>query len=270
METVAVSAPPQEDLSQLLAEWRVWMEVSKGLLPNTIRLYGRTVEIAAGEIDNLASASSETLEAWVQGKGGRASTVSNRVSALASFFRFLVKTKRRPDNPAAELDRPKRRKGVPKPVRDLEGAFTVLDAYDARIDNIPNGQSRAIATFIAETGLRISEACSVNIAGRAPAELTIIGKGAKEAIVLLTPKAREAIDSLGGSIPIGARAIQRRFERAGFHPHMLRHHRATSLVRAGVEIGTVSKIMRHSSPAITMVYAEYATDIMRSALEKAG
>ena len=268
MDTVAVSARTRNDLSELLAEWRVWMEVSRGLLPNTVNLYERTVEIAAQDIPDLPAASTEEIEAWVQLKGGKASTVSNRISALTSFYRFLVKTKKRSDNPAAELDRPRRRKGVPKPVRDLEAALSELDRWDA-IRERRTGESRDMAVFIAETGLRISEACSVALDEPAPAEITIIGKGAKEAIVLLTPKAREAIDRLGGRIGIGPRAVQRRFERASFHPHQLRHWRATSLVRSGTEIGTISKIMRHSSPAITMTYAEYATDQMRSALERA-
>ena len=274
MENVAQldGVDPQVDakdhLRTLITEWELWMDISRGLLPNTRKLYARTVEIAGEEIPSLWAVSTSELESWVQSKGGRSSTVSNRVSALASFFRFLVKTKRRPDNPAAEMDRPKRHKGIPKPVPDLEAALRVLDDYDCRTDGIPNGQSRAIATFIAETGLRISEACSVNVEVPAPAQITVIGKGNKEAIVLLTDKARDALDRLGGSIPIGARAIQRRFERAGFHPHQLRHWRATSLVQAGIEIGTISKVLRHSSPSITMVYAQYDQSTMRAALDK--
>lgn len=253
---------------ELIAEWKVWMEVSRGLLPNTMRLYSKTLERAHQDLGELVYLPSETLEAWIQQRGGRSSSVSNRICALTSFYRFLVKTKKRPDNPAAELDRPRRHKGVPKPVRNLEEALETLDRYDRRVDGRRVGETRDMAVFIAETGLRISEACSIHLDEKAPESVTIIGKGHKEAIVLLTDKARQALDRLSGEIGIGPRAVQRRFERADFHPHQLRHWRATSLVQNGVEIGTVSKIMRHSSPAITMVYAEYAQGQMRDALNQ--
>lgn len=247
--------------------WVEYLRKERGLLPSSIRLYSRTIEIAASELGPLEDLDTEPIRAWLHAKGGSGSSFSNRLSALRSFYRWQVKTKQRADDPTLGIDAPKRRKGLPKPVRDLEAALAYLDAYDARIENIPNGQSRAIATFIAETGLRISEACAVNESVPVPDEIVVIGKGAKECLVLLTPKAREALDFLGGSIPIGARAIQRRFERAEFHPHQLRHWRATSLVAKGVEIGTVSKVLRHSSPAVTMIYAEYARDTLRKALE---
>ena len=247
--------------------WVEYLKKEKGLLPSSIRLYSRTLEIAAADLGPLETLDTEPIRAWLHAKGGSGSSFSNRLSALRSFYRWQVKLKLRADDPTLGIDAPKRRKGLPKPVRDLEGALEVLDAYDARIEAIPEGQSRAIATFIAETGLRISEACAVREQVPARDEIVVMGKGAKECLVLLTPKAREALDFLGGSIPIGARAIQRRFERAGFHPHQLRHWRATSLVAKGVEIGTVSKILRHSSPAVTMIYAEYARDTLRNALE---
>ena len=59
----------------------------------------------------------------------------------------------------------------------------------------------------------------------------------------------------------------RRFEKIGVHPHALRHTFATSLVRAGKEIGTVSKLMRHSSPSVTMVYAQYDQSRLEEAVD---
>lgn len=265
--------PQLDPLGDLIEEWREWMRVSKGLLPNTVKLYTRTVEDAARQVPDFLQAHTEDLERWIVERGGAASTVSNRISALTSFYRFMVKSKRRKDNPAAEMDKPKRRQGVPKPIADVEAAFRRLDAEDVRAnERKPSckrrvGETRDIATFMLETGLRVSEACSVGIDGPAPDSITIIGKGHKEAIVLLTPLARDCIDRLGGRIAIGTRAIQRRFERADFHPHALRHTFATRLVQKGIEIGTVSKLCRHSSPSVTMVYAQYATDQLRKALE---
>lgn len=262
----------EPSIQSRITEWATWLEVSKGNLPNTVRLYARAVQHASEEIPDLIHATEDALQAWVNEKGGSASTVSNRVSALTSFYRYLRKMKVRPDNPALELDRPKRRKGIPKPVDDLETVLNALDLEDRRANDvgaIPRrvGESRDMATFLVETGLRIHEAVALNVPVPVPEEITIIGKGAKEAIVLLTDKAREALDRLGGCWPIGARATQRRFEKVGIHPHQLRHTFATNLVRKGIEIGTVSKLCRHSSPSVTMVYAHYDQSKLRAALE---
>jgi integrase/recombinase XerD len=264
------TSPPSQET--LMMEWQTWMTISRGLLPNTQRLYVRTVEQAAKELGPLVNLPSETLERWVQGKGGGPGTVANRICALTSFYRFLVKFKHRLDNPAMELDRPKQHRGVPKPVEDLEAVFKRMDLEDHRADekgSIPRkiGETRAMATFLANTGLRIHEAVALEVPVPCPPVITIIGKGHKEARVQLNAKAREALDFLEGRWPIGARATQRRFEKVGVHPHAFRHTFATNLVKRGIEIGTVSKLCRHSSPSTTMIYAQYADDQLKEAVD---
>lgn len=274
MDTIRKNEPvvlEQAGESDLIAEWNIWMDVSRGLSKNTRTLYTRTVECAARDLENLPSQTTESLERWVQGKKGSPGTVANRISALTSFYRFLVKTKRIPANPASELDRPRQRRGVPKPVENLDGVLALLDEVDRKANlwgasERKVGESRAMAVVLAETGLRIHEAVALEVPVPCPRSAPIVGKGNKEAIILFNSEAREAMDFLGGRWPIGARATQRRFEKAGIHPHQLRHTRATSLVQKGVEIGTISKIMRHSSPSVTMIYAAYDETIMRAAL----
>jgi integrase/recombinase XerD len=256
----------------LVAQWDTWMSQSRGLLPNTRRLYRRTVECAYAEIGDLETLSAEVLEAWLQRKGGAAGTYSNRICAINSFYCFLVKTKRRADNPAVELDRPKQRRGVPKPIENLEALYKRMDLGDHRANekgSIPRpvGETRAMAEFLANTGLRIHEAVALDVPVPCPPVITIIGKGHKEARVQLNAKARKALDFLGGRWPIGARATQRRFEKVGTHPHAFRHTFATRLVKNGIEIGTVSKLCRHSSPSTTMIYAQYADDQLKAAVD---
>lgn len=256
--------------------WTRYM-VRKDLQPTTQRLYSRAIDgldgwarSAGKELDSLKRSD---LEEYLDLKGGSASTVSNRISAFRSYFRYLVRIEARDTDATLNIDAPRQRQGVPKPIDDLEDVMNRLDAADVRANEkgkIPRrvGESRDMATVLVETGLRIHEAVALDVPVPAPDAITIIGKGRKEAIILLTPEAREALDRLGGKWGIGARATQRRFEKVDVHPHMFRHTFATRLVRKGVEIGTVSKLCRHSSPAITMVYAQYNTDLLREALER--
>ena len=260
-----------EGIKQDLDDWTEYLVRVRQSLPNTVKLYRRTLEVLVSELGTLDLAQ-EDLETWLLRKGGSASSYGNRLSALRSFYRWKVRAKRAEVDPTIAIEAPKRRKGIPKPVKDLATTLDLLDEQD-RLANIhgniprPEGQSRAMAVFLAETGLRIHEAVALTTELPCPDTVTLIGKGGKEAIVIFTKKAQDAWNGLGGRWPIGARATQRRFEKAGFHPHQLRHWRATSLVQKGIEIGTVSKLMRHSSPSTTMIYAAYGTDQLRDALE---
>lgn len=258
--------------SDLIETWATWMAGTKNLSPATIRLYRRTVEQFAAETDDFLFAQEEQIQAWLQNKGGQAGTFNNRVSGLNSFYSWARKTKLRLDNPCSDLDRPKQHKRLPKPVEDLAATLEALDEAD-RVANhkgvIPRrvGETRDMATFLAFTGLRIHEAVKCTWPVPCPEEAFVIGKGNKEELVQIHPNARQAWDRLG-SWPIGARATQRRFEKAGVHPHMFRHYYATALVRAGVDFGTVSKMMRHSSVQTTMTYAAFKKDQYRDALGK--
>jgi integrase len=130
----------------------------------------------------------------------------------------------RSDDPSLDLDRPKLRRGLPRPVAGLPAVMGRLDP-----------ETHAIAVFLVETGLRISEGCSVFVRPPAPPELTVLGKGSKERIVPLTAQARAALDALGGAIPVSARTVQRRFRALGFSPHRLRYTLATELARSDVD-----------------------------------
>lgn len=260
------------DRESLISEWVDWMVQTKNLSPNTVRLYLRTVEKFSLEVDDFLYASEEQVQAWLQNQKGKAGTFNNRVSGLASFYRFAKKRKLRIDNPCSDLDRPKQHKRLPKPVEDLETKLAILDELDRNCDRRV-GETRDMVIFLCHTGLRIHEAVGCKWPVPCPEEAFIIGKGSKEELMEIHTKARQAWDRLGGQWgtkddggPIGARATQRRFEKAGFHPHQCRHWLATSLIRAGKEIGTVSKIMRHSSVQTTMGYSAYQKKMFKDAL----
>lgn len=266
---------PTSSPGVLIDAWETWMDRTRNLSPNTRQMYRRTVEVFSSDVPKFLKAEEKTIQAWLQAQGGQAGTFNNRVSALTSFYRWAKKSKLRKDNPCTDLDRPKQHKRLPKPVKRLNEALKALDDADRRANEygpFPRrvGQTRDMAVFLCETGLRIHEAVACNWPVPCPDEMPIIGKDSKEAMLPITQKAQDAWNRLGGKWPIGARATQRRFEKAGpvlaFTPHQCRHWRATSLIQAGVPIATVSKIMRHSSIQTTMGYSEFAQDQYREAL----
>lgn len=241
-----------------IAAWLQYLQVEKGLLPSTIRMYARELRLVQRLHPNLPNLDTATLRSYLNQAGGKASTIANRIAALRSYYGFLVRTDHRNDDPTQRIDRPKQRKGIPKPVENRTQAFQQL----------PHQRARLVATFLIETGLRISEACNLQLAPPAPEQIIVKGKGAKERIVLLTPKARRAFDDLGGEICYQPRTIQRWFAQAGFTPHQLRHTLACDLITSGADLGEVQEILGHSSPATTRIYARYNTTRLRKALNR--
>lgn len=239
------------------ARWLAWLRVERGLLDSTITGYKRellNLHRAKGDPTSLTVAE---LRSYIVEAGGGPSTVAGRIAAMRSFYGFLVRSGIRIDDPTVTLDRPKQRRGLPKPIQDREKLLAQLDP-----------DYRLIATFLLETGLRISEAVAVRLPVPAPAQMVVRGKGAKERLVLLTDEARAAIDALGGTVKYQVRTIQRNFKAAGFNPHARRHTLACDLAASGADLGEVQEILGHANPATTKVYMAYGIDRIQRAHER--
>jgi site-specific recombinase XerD len=238
-----------------LAGWESWVR-SRSLAEATIQTYARELR-RLDEVLDIGSATVGELRAVLEATEGKPSTVNRRVAAWASYYRWLVRTDQRADDPTTALDRPQVRPGLPRPVPDLD---TVLGNLQPPM--------QAIAVFLAETGLRIAEACAVSITGEIPDELVVMGKGGKERWVPLNELARGALRSLGGRIPFKPRTIQRAFREAGITPHRLRHSYATALAESGADVAEIQLLLGHASPATSLVYAKFNRDRLRRASDR--
>jgi integrase/recombinase XerD len=187
----------------------------------------------------------------------------------------------RADNPAAELELPRRRRPLPKTLSPGE----VERLIDAATGTTPRAlRDRALVELLYGAGLRVSEAVGLD---RAAIDLErrlvrTIGKGSKERIV---PIGREAVDALrrydsrgrpyldkrhrselflnakGGPLTrAGAFLILRRLAAAAglepgrVHPHLLRHSFATHLLEGGADLRSVQEMLGHADLATTELY----------------
>lgn len=264
--------------SNSIGSWAEYLSKERGLTLGSIRLMTSHLRQIGGDLEDPRVLHTDDIRTWLHSKGGSASTFSSRLTSCRSFYRWLVITKQRIDDPTTGIQAPKKRRGLPRPVENLDGIFPFLDDLDRRnnlnaakmacLNTRPVGETRAMAVFLAETGLRIFEAVTLVLAVPTPEQLRIVGKGGKHAFVPLTDDARDAWDFLGGGWPLGIRGTQRRFKEAGFTPHQLRHLRATSMAAAGCDLGDIQTMLRHESADTTRVYTAWSTDRVRDALAK--
>jgi integrase/recombinase XerD len=221
-----------------------------------------------------------------------ATTVARKLAALKSFFHFLTVERLIAENPAAMLDSPKTRKYLPKAL-STEDVDRLL-AEPAK-DNSPKGQrDRAIMEALYATGMRVTELISLNVDDVTLSEGTIrcMGKGAKERIVPLYPRAIEALQNyiqngrqqlLKTPTPEPALFLNQRGERLTRQglwliikeyakrigitfevtPHTLRHSFATHMLSGGADLRNVQALLGHANVGTTQVYTHVSNERLR-------
>jgi len=253
--------------------------------PKTVEAYRRDLAALAAWLDRpIGRITTEQLEhylAELRAAGLSPATIGRRVAAIRSFFRHQTLLGARLDNPAAELDLPRRRRTLPRTLSPAEAERLV----EAASGTTPRAlRDRALVELLYGAGLRISEALgaaksAVDLDGHT---VRVVGKGNKERVV---PIGREAVEALrrylahgrphldkrhrpdlflnaqGGALTrAGAFLILRRLaERAGLepervHPHLLRHSFATHLLEGGADLRSVQEMLGHADLGTTELY----------------
>jgi integrase/recombinase XerD len=263
------------------------------LAPRTVDAYRRDLAGLADWLDRpLSSATTEDLERWIaelRAAGLSPATIARRIASARSLFRHLVLVGAVSENPAAELDLPRRVRKLPRTLSPGE-AERLIEAASGTTPRVL--RDRALVELLYGAGLRVSEAVSLDKAGVDLDQRLVrtIGKGGKERVV---PVGRQAVDALrrylsrgrpyldrrhrpelflnaqGGALTrAGAFLIVRRLaEKAGLepervHPHLLRHSFATHLLEGGADLRSVQEMLGHADLSTTELYT-HVTDRRR-------
>jgi integrase/recombinase XerD len=253
--------------------------------PRTVDAYRRDLAAFASWLDRpVASATSDEIAGYLAAEraAGRASaTIARRAAALRSFFRHQTLLGARTDNPAAELDLPRRHRRLPRTLSPGEAERLI----DAAAGTTPRAlRDQALVELLYGAGLRVSEAVGLDRTGvdLDARLLRCTGKGGKERIVPIGRRAAEAVrrygargrpyldrrhrpelflNAQGGPLTrAGAFLILRRLAaKAGLepervHPHLLRHSFATHLLEGGADLRSVQEMLGHADLATTELY----------------
>ena len=253
--------------------------------PRTVDAYRRDLTAFGDWLGASVSRTSveelETYLAELRAAGLSGSTIARRVAALRSLFRHQMLLGARTDNPAAELDLPRRRPRLPRTLSPAEAERLV----EAAAGTTPRSlRDRALVELLYGAGLRVGEAVGLSKSD-VDLETRIVralGKGSKERIVPIGRPAVEALrrylsrgrpfldarrrpelflNARGGALTrAGAFLILRRLAaKAGLepervHPHLLRHSFATHLLEGGADLRSVQEMLGHADLATTERY----------------
>jgi site-specific recombinase XerD len=191
--------------------------------------------------------------------------------ALRSFFKFLHSAGLWQTDPTANIKSIK----VPYRERELPSKEDVAKLLRAKCYRNKDTQKfRLMVILLLDTGLRITEACSIRKANInfECLEIKVMGKGGKERVVPISPITTNLLKAWVGQndksewlFPaahiwgywdkVGVEKMMRRAcERYGIKPmtpHALRHFFATHNLKNGARLEVISRILGHASTAIT-------------------
>jgi integrase/recombinase XerD len=253
--------------------------------PRTVDAYRRDLAHLAAFLaappSRADTADLERYLAQLRADGYSPATIGRRIAAARTFYRHLQLLGARGDNPAAELDLPRRRRKLPRPLSPGEAERLVEAAKGSQPRDL---RDRALVELLYGAGLRVSEAVTlekggIDLEGRL---VRCVGKGSKERIVPIGRRAAEALrrylahgrpfldrrhlpelflNARGGALTrAGAFLILRRLaSQAGLeperiHPHLLRHSFATHLLEGGADLRSVQEMLGHADLATTELY----------------
>ena len=237
----------------------------------------------------------------LSGAGYAKTTVNRRLSAVRSFYSWLVREGVIESNPAAVVSSPKLPKSLPH-VLSQEDVEKLLKCADA---STPAGAlDAALVELLYASGARIGEVASLDVdrIDFSDKSVRLFGKGSKERIVPLYPAALHALDAyLAHARPVllanhkggltaeeaadaqralfinarGARMSERslraRFEKllaqaglAGMAtPHTMRHTFATEVLDGGADLRSVQEMLGHASLSTTQIYTHLTPERLR-------
>lgn len=275
-----------------------YLNIERGLSPNTIQAYGRDLAQFAAYLKRLGiSAVSDIDESALQGfiESQRKAGISPRstgrkLSAIKTFCKFVCREGHVKRDFTANIE------GA-RGVKHLPGVLTIEEVSNLLAQ--PSGtdplslRDKAMLETLYASGLRVSELIGLTFSdlNLKVGFIRCLGKGSKERIV---PLGRVAIDHINNYLTLGRPSLARsesseylflafrgkKMSRVGFWkivkkyssragiqknitPHTLRHSFATHLLQGGADLRSIQEMLGHADIATTQVYTHVSRDKLK-------
>ena len=278
-----------------------YLRNERGLSPRTRTAYDRDLSLFSDElekqgVDDPSRATEHEVRGFIarlhrQGLGAR--SIQRTLSALRSFYRWLMKEGLARNNPAASVKAPKAPRKLPQTL-DTDAVARLLDIPE---ENALATRDKAIMEVFYSSGLRLSELATLrwDQIDAASGLITVTGKGNKTRVIPLGRFAAAALvrwNKVRGNYagydepcvfvsrlgkPISVRTIQERIRywarRQGLpqevHPHLLRHSFASHLLESSGDLRAVQELLGHADISTTQIYTHLDFQHLASVYDKA-
>ena len=174
-----------------------YLRFEKNYSPHTLSAYKRDVEDFLGFLEDQLKTfpTRKEIRLYLQKKGTTCSkiTLSRKLSALRSYYKFLNRREGEKENPFLLIQSPKFEKKLPLWL-DEDEMKRLLDAPD--LSTLKGIRDQSILELLYGCGLRVGELVGLNLANLEGGRgiLFVTGKGNRERIVPLGGAAKESLD----------------------------------------------------------------------------
>lgn len=291
------------DFEEAIKRFLSYLQHVKGVSPHTLRNYAMDLQRFRSFAPELALVDKHAVRAYLAElarQGAARKSVVRRLSALRSFFRYLVREKICARNPIEEVESPKLGKTLPTVLSyaQVEHLFSLPDCrtYFGLRD-------RTLMELFYSSGLRISELVGIDRKDLDCTQRTlrVMGKGRKQRIVPLTEnvctwllaylehperridgKQRKAeSDALAIFLNrwgkrMSVRSVDRLFKKyllasgivGHITPHTIRHTIATHWLEKGMNLKTIQLLLGHKTLTTTTIYTQVSSKLKREVYEE--
>ena len=266
------------------------LSAEKGRSPKTLESYANDLYHANEQISKgLIGATSADIQKYLSELPDKASSIARKASALRGFYKFLMLEKIISENPANNIELPKRVRTLPKFLSVEEIELLISSAGDIK-NSI---RLRAMIELLYASGLRVSELCELPMTAYLGDKLLIHGKGAKERFVPIHERAKQALekwlsirDADKSKYIFPSNSKTGHITRDGFFkilkkcavlsgidphrvsPHVLRHSFASHLLAGGANLRAIQTMLGHEDISTTQIYTHVLPEQLREAVQK--
>lgn len=224
-------------------------------------------------------------------------TVGRKISALRSFYKYLMRELIVESNPMQLIRAPKIPKKLPVFV-ESQKLDSLLDDPNIFGDSFANQRDKMVIELLFGTGIRLAELIGLSdgdIDGYAQA-IKVLGKRNKERIIpmptslaklagsYVSLKSLQNFDNISPTLIVTNtgkpaypkfiyRVVQKYLQMISTHektsPHVLRHSYATSLLNGGADLNAIKELLGHASLSATQVYVHNNVERLKSIYKQA-
>ena len=285
-------------------DYQNYLRLQRGLSQNTVVSYGLDIEKLIGYLEkyNITETPDtiqvDTLRQFVYevSKELNARSQARLISALKSFFKFMISEKGREDFPMSLIDSPKIGVKLPDTL-SLKEIDAMLASIDLSTDE--GHRNKAIIETLYGCGLRVSELVSLRLSDLFFEEdfIRIMGKGSKQRLVPIESYTQKQINNYINNqrkqlkiakghedyVFLNRRGkqltramiftiVRQVAENIGLQktisPHTFRHSFATHLLENGANLRAIQMMLGHENITTTEIYVHVEKSYLREALVK--
>lgn len=232
---------------------------------------------------------------WLGEQGYSPKTISRKISALRSYYKYVQVADEVESNPVADVKLPRVKKQLPSFVRP-DSMNELLKEENMENAGFSDLRDILVVAMLYETGIRRAELVGLQdvAVDNRVCEMRVLGKRNKERVIPYGEHLRRAIDRyrkvrdeqvgkcksffvLDNGEPIYDKYVYRVVRQAlgavttlkKKSPHVLRHTFASAMLNGGAGINSVKELLGHSSLASTEVYTHITFEQLKQSYKQA-